>query len=715
MARLAIAADFLDDYAKYDTKLRNKVKQHATTFAQLDAADLGKLKGLHLEPYRNAADPRAKTIRIDDNHRGVVVDAGNNELFILMLIGTHDEVDRWMMNNTFKVNAATGALELSDARTVQAVRDAAPAPSAAPGLFEHRKDKDFVQLGVSEELVPALRAFHDEEQLLGIVAFLPQAQQDAILLLHGTDSVEDIYTEISGYASFADVDTDDLVAAIDAPASKSEFHVVADEDELLAMLSQPLAKWRVFLHPSQQGIVDHETYNGPARVTGGPGTGKTVVALHRARVLADRLDDRSGKPILFTTFTKNLSQAIANDLRSLGGSDLLDVCEVSTVDSVARRIVADAEGVSPGVVFGDEMDAMWQQIVDGHGLELSASFLANEWEQVILAQGCTSRSEYFNASRAGRGIGLDRRTRAKVWKAVEEFTAALASQQKRSFLQLAQAAAGYAANRPNKPYRHVVIDEAQDLHETQWRMLRAIVDEQPNDMFIVGDGHQRIYDRRSSLSRVGVNIRGRSKKLKINYRTTHEIMRWSMRLLGESESDGAFDDLDGETERHDFAGYHSYRNGPEPVVSGHPSRDEQLEALSAQVQSWIDDGVAEEAIGIAVRAKSSFDGIEQRLVANGVKVCRLPADLPNELGVRLGTMHRMKGLEFERVALADIDHRSVPESQAVTDRSDDPARHASDLRRELCLLYVAATRARDGLWVGWSGKPSRFLGAVTEA
>jgi len=301
-----------------------------------------------------------------------------------------------------------------------------------------------------------------------------------------------------------------------------------------------------------------------------------------------------------------------------------------------------------------------------------------------------------------------------VWKAVEEFTAKLAADKKRTFLQLAQAAAGYAANRPTKPYRHVIIDEAQDLHESQWRMLRAIVDEQPNDMFIVGDGHQRIYDRRSSLSRVGINIRGRSKKLKINYRTTHEIMRWSMRLLGASEADGEYDDLDGDTERHDFAGYHSYRNGPEPVMSGHPSRDEQLDALAAQVVSWITDGVDEEAIGIAVRAKSSFPGIQQRLVANGVKVCELPADLPNELGVRLGTMHRMKGLEFERVALADIDDRSVPETRAVTDRSDDPSRHANDLRRELCLLYVAATRARDGLWVGWSGKPSRFLGAVIE-
>ncbi len=172
---------------------------------------------------------------------------------------------------------------------------------------------------------------------------------------------------------------------------------------------------------------------------------------------------------------------------------------------------------------------LWQRVVDEQGLELEPEFLNNEWEQVILAHDCRSRADYFSVSRAGRGIPLDRRARAKVWHAVEEFTQRLADNNSRTHLQLASAAAGYVAGRVVKPYRHVVVDEAQDLHERQWRLIRALVDEQPDDLFIVGDSHQRIYDRRSSLSKVGINIRGRSRKLKVNYRTTAEILEWSLR------------------------------------------------------------------------------------------------------------------------------------------------------------------------------------------
>jgi superfamily I DNA/RNA helicase len=258
-----------------------------------------------------------------------------------------------------------------------------------------------------------------------------------------------------------------------------------------------------------------------------------------------------------------------------------------------------------------------------------------------------------------------------------------------------------------KPFRHVVVDEGQDLHEAQWRLMRAIVDEGPDDLFIVGDSHQRIYDRRSSLSKVGINIRGRSSKLKINYRTTHEILGWSLSVLGQ----GDFDDLDGGSDTHNFAGYHSYRHGPMPTTAGHDRRAEQMDAMAKQVSRWVDDGVAEEDIGVAARSQSrSFDRITQALEKAGRNYCILPTDLPRAIGVRIGTMHRMKGLEFRRVAIVDLTDEWFPEPMALSD--DDPAQRAADLQQEACLLYVAATRARDDLWVGWYGEPSRFLGPV---
>ena len=711
MATLALSTGFLNEFAKLNHRIRAKVHQHADTFRQLSAQELRNLKGLHLEPHKNAADPRARTIRVGDNYRGIVLDAGNDDLFVLMSVGTHDETDRWMAKNVFKVNAATGALEVLNAGAVEAEISEVTASSTKAGLFDHRKDKDFVQLGIEADLVPALRALSHEDELSGLLGVLPESQAEALIALTGDDPVESIYAEIVGreHTSATVFDVDDVAAALQTPASRATFRIVEDQQDLAEILNQPLAHWKIFLHPSQRSIVDKDVYNGPARITGGAGTGKTVVAIHRAKVLADRLEDRTGKPILFTTFTRNLAQAIEQDLRSLGGTDLLDVVEVMNVDRISHRIVSDAEGSVPDVARDDRVNQLFARLVDEQGLDFTPQFLRNEWEQVVLAQDeIRGRADYFTANRSGRGVPLDRRSRAKVWKAIEEFTSLLAESGERTYLQLAEDAAGYVARRSVKPYRHVVVDEAQDLHETQWRLLRAIVAPERNDMFVVGDSHQRIYDRRSSLSKVGINIRGRSKKLRINYRTTHEILGWSLALLGE----GDFDDLDTGTETQDFAGYHSYRHGPVPELMGHRSKKEQMDALAAKVAQWVADGVQEESVGVAARGKASFDGIRRALEASGRQVCELPTDLPKAVGVRMGTMHRMKGLEFERLAIVDVDSRTVPSPAALTNHNEDPEQAKTDMQRELCLLYVAATRARDELWVGWSGKPSRFLGAV---
>jgi hypothetical protein len=713
MATLALSKDFLDRYHKLEPRARSKVNEHADTFSRLTAQQLRELKGLHLERYKNSADPRARTIRIDDNHRGIVMDVGNDEHFILTMIGTHDETDRWMDTNQFKVNAATGALEVLNVTAIAAAVNEIVPDTAAAALFEHRKDKDFTQLGIDENLIPALRAFTNDDQLEALLHVLPEVQMSALIQLTDDQSVETIYADIAGAITPGEIDTEDLVAALEAPASRSLFRIVEDQDELASILSQPLAQWRVFLHPSQREMAYKETYNGPARVSGGAGTGKTVVAMHRAKALAERLDDRSGKPILFTTYTRNLAQAIEADLRQLGGSDLLDVVEVANIDRIVYRVVQDAEGSNPKLAFDDVQTQCWDDVIDEEGLEYSREFLHNEWEQVVLAQGCRSRSDYFQASRAGRGVPLDRRARAAVWKAVESFLQKLSDRKVRTYLQLADDAAGYLRSRSLKPYVHVVVDEAQDLHEAQWRLIRALADAAPNDLFLAGDTHQRIYDRRSSLSRVGINIRGRSRKLKINYRTTHEILAWSMTLLGEGHF--TFDDLDDGTDAQTFAGYHSYRRGPVPTLSGHKSKKQQVDALVEQVKRWVDDGVAPESIGIAGRTNGLLDVPEAGLEAVGVPTCRLPQkDLPDKIGVRIGSMHRMKGLEFERVAIFDADDSTIPLPISLTDKAADATQHQLDLQRECCLLYVAATRARDDLWIGWSGKPSRFLGPMLD-
>lgn len=388
-------------------------------------------------------------------------------------------------------------------------------------------------------------------------------------------------------------------------------------------------------------------------------------------------------------------------MRALGGPELLARVHVTTVDALARRTVADAEQVgNVRVLVGRDVDDLWQDVIDEEGFPFLKEFLSQEWEQVIFARNIKTRDEYFAAARPGRGVRLPRRDRAEVWRAVEAFEAALQRSGKRTFLQLAAAAAGYLDAAVIKPYDHVLVDEAQDLHPAQWRLLRAAVAPGKNDLFVAGDAHQRIYDHRVSLSGLGIETRGRSTRLRVNYRTTHEILRWSLELLAGQ----TFDDLDGGVDS--LEGYRSVTRGGGPVVTGHETRREELDALADQVRAWQTDGINLDEIGICARTKQTAEVAEQHLRQSGL----LPTEPHHAIrGPHIGTMHGMKGLEFRAVAMLDVSATSVPPSVAVADPSEDPVRHAHDLQRERCLLYVAATRAREALAVSWTGKPSSLL------
>lgn len=712
MATLALSVGFLQDYNKLQKQLQSEVAKLAEKFQKLTAAQLrAQGAGVHLERYVGQLDERARTVRLGQGFRGVVLDVGDDEKFILTKVDQHEKIDKWMMKNRFQANEATGALEVINIEAVQEAVDRTVAAADGAGqstgrLFVHRKDKEFRQLGVAEFLLPALRVMNDDDDLIPLIGVIPDNQVEALVLLVGTESVDTLYQQVAGFSEPRQFDPDDLAKAVEAPANRKLFHIVADDDELQRMLAKPLDQWRTYLHHTQYDAAYRPVYNGPARVTGGAGTGKTVVAIHRAVFLAEQITDiSSNKPILFTTYTRNLAQSIEGDIRSLGGAAALDKIEVVNVDSLAHRIVAGEETGAVRPASDDTVRDIWNDVIDELGIDFSRAFLNAELEQVVLAQGIGSRSDYFNATRTGRGVRLDRRARVEVWKAVEGFLREMGSRSQRTYLQLAQDAAGYLQRRTVKPYRHVLVDEAQDLHEAQWRLLRAAVPEGPNDLFIVGDSHQRIYDRRASLSQVGINIVGRSKRLRINYRTTHEILRWALAFLGE----GNYDDLDVGIEVQDSSTYHSFLHGDAPTMVGFNAKAQQLEALAAQVKSWIDGGVPEESIAVASRVGTSSDQVEAALKSGGVAVCKLGPDLPAGDGVRLGTMHRLKGLEFRCVALVDMDDATVPLAAAVTSKSEDEVQRKADLRRERSTAYVAATRAREHLWIGWSGRPSPFL------
>lgn len=699
MAQIALAKTFMDDLVKLDRGLQRKVQEMIGRL-QRDHSS----KGLNLERYNAAEDRRSRSARVDIHTRAILATAGS-DTYILVKVLPHDQADRWMENNKFNVNQLTGALEVMDVTTVQAIPAAqAPLPEEPAGPLDGVPDKAFAQLGITDQrVITVARRMTTPEEVELLASALPDDQAEALTGLAIGMSVDEIYASMVARLDTPEEpvvpDVEDLAAAVKRPASRSAFMVLENEDALVDVLTRDFEAWHVFLHPSQRAVVERQ-YNGPSRVTGGAGTGKTVALLHRARRLAQAAGP-DGPRVLVTTFTTNLQDTLVDSLRALGGPELLEQVHVSTVDALARRTVADAEGVaSLGVLVGPRIDGLWQDVIDEEGFPFSKDFLSQEWEQVILARNVKTRDDYFATVRAGRGVRLPRRERAEVWRAVEAFEAKLQRSGKRTFLQLAGAAAGYIQASAVKPYDHVLVDEAQDLHPAQWRLLRSVVAPGKDDLFIAGDAHQRIYDNRVSLSALGIETRGRATRLRVNYRTTHEILRWSLELLAGQ----TFDDLDeGEDS---LNGYRSVTRGDGPVVAGWATRREELDALADRIQAWQASGINLDEIGICARTRQMAEVAKQHLGEERL----LPAESHGAIrGPYIGTMHGMKGLEFRAVAMLDVGAISVPPSVAVTEPSEDPMRHAQDLQRERCLLYVAATRAREALAVSWTGRPSSLL------
>ena len=341
-----------------------------------------------------------------------------------------------------------------------------------------------------------------------------------------------------------------------------------------------------------------------------------------------------------------------------------------------------------------------------------ARFLHDEWSQVVLGQALGSRDEYFRARRAGRGRTLNRVQRAEVWQLVEQFTKRLREQNLWTFRQVAAEAArierGHADTGKHR-YKHVVVDEAQDLSPAHWMLLRAMVALGPNDLFLAGDTHQRIYDSYVSLGSLGIAIRGRSARLTLSYRSTHEILTTAEALLGRQ----AWDDLDGGIDN--LAGYRSVLRGPRPELHGYPTWAGELAAMARQVKEWLPTDGTPPSIGVAVPTRRLQAEAESYLTDHGIPATTLGADGPRKPdAVHVGTLHRFKGLEYQQMLVAGVSAGLIPDAHIADYRDADPVRYERELKQSRSLLFVAATRARDSLAITWHGTPSPFLPSSAE-
>ncbi|WP_328604507.1 AAA family ATPase [Amycolatopsis sp. NBC_00345] len=665
--------------------------------------------------------------RVTKDYRAILSHVRDSEWLLLTVAHRSESYDdletleRLASEFAYSVNPVTGGIEFVDIVAVEssigAQRAKVPQLTAERPLFAGHIRDELVELGVAEALVPIVAKLTTEEELLGLVEYAPRLTGEILLALYDGMSIDDVRQHVVASLAVTDaVDLDDFAAALDRPATQ----VTTDDKAIETALQGDFPHWKIFLHPTQRKLVTRD-YSGPARVTGGPGTGKTVVALHRVAHLAAQLPPGDDRPILLTTFTRNLAADLRAKLVDLGGPEIERRVDVVNISKLARRVVDSSDAFARQDIITDQQAvAEWQSLVFETGTTAwDADFLAEEWSQVILGQALNSFGEYAQARRAGRGRRLTRTDRKNVWQLAEQFEKRLDDRNWTTHNAIAAYAARLEAERAARTragdspgggssfrYRHVVVDEAQDLHGAHWKMLRAMVADDRNDIFCAGDTHQRIYDSVVSLGSLGVNIRGRSSKLTLNYRTSRQILASAMTIM-----DGqSYDDLDGGIDG--LEGYRSVLRGPNPSFQGFATLADELDAVVEQVAEWSAAG-GTEGLAVCVPTRDLVTRISKMLAEAGQPTIELTPDGPKGTdGVSIGTMHRFKGLEFQRIIIAGASEGLIPRSSIDRMRAEDPTRFRRQLQRDRSLLFVAATRARDQLAIFWYGTPSRFLAAL---
>jgi superfamily I DNA/RNA helicase len=541
-----------------------------------------------------------------------------------------------------------------------------------------------MSLGVPAELLKMVRCVMSDAQLDALQAQLPVEAYEGLFLLAAGDNIEGILKARETDAN-AQIDLEDFATALNTPESQSRFKVVSDDETLLSILNAPLAQWRVFLHPTQKKLAEGDR-SGPVRVLGGAGTGKTVLAMHRAKWLAEHRTP-AGQKVLLTTFTRNLASDIEQNLKTLCEPEVLKRLEVTNLDAWVHGYMRKKK-LEHRMVYDRKQEGAaqaWQSAmaVRDTSLDLPNDFYEQEFEQIVLAQGITTLEEYRIARRIGRGVVLSRSKRDAVWPVFDEYRGQLASRKLKDVNDAYREVAHMltTGRQASTSYSGIIVDESQDFGPQALKLIRAMVPSGPNDLFFVGDGHQRIYNRnKAAMSQCGIDIRGRSKKLYINYRTTDEIRRQAVALLEGVE----IDDLDNgqdESQR-----YRSLSHGPVPSVL----HVDGLEKAFIEILQFLQQGHhSEEAhpgltYCVIASSEKTRDALAKQLQAAGVRTINITAQsnhTDERNVVYMSTMHRAKGLEFDCVAVV------APQSY-LSEKSKE-----SNQRQ---LMYVALTRAKRG-------------------
>lgn len=692
--KVAISSDFLTAFARLPRQVQGKVTEFVNKFRNNPMAP-----GINYEKLNSGIDKKIFSVRIDDTYRGIVVRQQEVGVYLLLWVDHHDEAYQWAARKRCEVNPKTGAIQVFD---VQTVVEQASTPDKVT-LFALAKDEELLKLGVPEIQLDFVRSFINKEDFYKAEQSMPHDAYEHLSWLAEGFPMEEVLELVLEEQNTSST-SENLATALDVPTTLKSFVVVDGEDELRRIMAEPLEKWRVFLHPTQRKIARKE-YSGSARVLGGAGTGKTVVAMHRAKHLASKCEGQ--QRILMTTFTANLAADIRENLRKICTLEELRRIEVIHLDAWVNQFLRES-GFSAQIGYDDVIKPLWERAVLLANIDLpfETSFYEEEWNRIVIAQEALTLEKYVKATRNGRGTRLDRKKRMHIWKVFENYQNLMKENQIRDINTAMYESTKLLQSAGRKPrYASIIIDEGQDFSDNAYRLIRALAgEEHTNDIFIVGDSHQRIYRNHPILSKCGINVRGRSSILKINYRTTEEIRKQALLLL----KGISFDDLDEGFDLGDKC--QSLTHGEKPIVENFGNANDEFDFILREVKKLKDNGVSLTDICVVARTKKLVDDYIALFTRAGIRsyaIKRNKAEDRSFDGLRVATMHRVKGLEFKYVFIAAVNNRIIPLSSAIN--KADTVSEEESITSEKCLLYVAMTRAQKGVYITSYGRKSEFL------
>lgn len=684
--KLFIHDSFFDAFSELPKKMQKKTREFMKKFRENPTSN-----AINYEKISTFKDQSLRTVRIDQKYRAIVKSPEDGNAYHLLWVDNHDEAMHWAENKIIEYNKSTQSFQMYD-KPVDTAFNGSTNTNIKNTLFESYSDAELQKLGVPDNLITLVRGIERPEHLESYATNLPTDVYQYLYYLSEGISIEEILEEIEAGKS------EDISGL--SPNSQKSVYILTDDSELENILSGDFDKWQLFLHPSQRAIA-YGQYNGPTKVTGSAGTGKTVCALHRAKYLTDKLESFD-KPLLFTTYTKSLTEYLDTVIGKLGIPE--GEIEVINIDKLIFELARKYEviQVTDGMINSSQELEIWKEIIEYNPSTFDERFLHDEYNDVILANDVRNKEEYLKTSRLGRSVRIGRKDKTHIWELGEEFKKA--KQTNFTKLELCNKLIQHFKASDHKPYSHIICDETQDFSNLELTLLRSLVEKKENDLFLVGDPFQNIYGRSITFSKSGINIRGRrSKKLKVNYRTTEEIKKRAVSLLKNER----YDDFDGEQETN--AGYVSLMHGDDPIYQTFNTPEEEEAFIKKKIEELLlSKNVNPANICIASRTNRLVDDTKVLLNNAQRKFKDISSSRKSSGAITVSTFHNLKGHEFKHLIVRGFSDDRVPFKHPEYD-TYTPIEKREYHKREKSLYYVVFSRAIQTLIITGVGDKTNWI------